>query len=115
MEQRLTPGDTRTCLSQQELAGIMPTEELQAWVSQTIGCEALQDAVQIIERRVIKRRPDDWRGSRCFERVAVRGPDGTLISLFLKYFYRDVGVEPAELRTAPDRNAKDDGGGLRHS
>jgi len=115
MEQRLTPGDTQTCLSQQELAGIMPSEELQAWVSRALGCEALQDAGQIIERRVIKRRPNDWRGSRCFERVAVRGPDGTVLPLFLKYFYREVDVEPPELRTSPDREAQVYGEVLRDS
>src|SRR5947208_14149127 len=98
MEQSLHPGDTQTRLWQQELAGIMTSEELQAWVSPALGCEALQDAGQIIERRVIKRRPNDWRGSRCFERVAVRGPDGTVLPLLLKYFYREEDLEPAEVR-----------------
>ena len=106
MGQEPTLGDTQRCLSHQELAQIMPSEELQEWVSKALGCEAPQGAVQIIERRVIKRRPGDWRGSRCFERVAVRGPDGIVLSLFLKYFYREVDVEPPDLRESAEREAQ---------
>src|SRR5437667_125598 len=101
MGQELTLGDTQSRISRKEFAGIMPSEELQAWLSQALGYEAPQEAIQIIERRVIKRRLGDWRGSRCFEKVAVRGLAGMVFPLFLKYFYREVDVNPRDLRVSP--------------
>jgi Ser/Thr protein kinase RdoA (MazF antagonist) len=106
MGQELTLGDTQSRISREEFAGIMPSEELQAWLSQALGNEAPQEAIQIIERRVIKRRLSDWRGSRCFEKVAVCGPAGMVFPLFLKYFYREVDVEPHDLRVSPEREAQ---------
>ena len=78
-------------------------EALQDFLSRSLGDGRSPARIEVLERRVTKRRCD-WRGARLFERLTVRTPSGETPGLFLKYRRRH--PDPAALVAPMDREAR---------
>jgi len=101
--EKLTMQDRGSTVAGQAPCEPLSEEALRELIARSLGSREAPEDIELLERSERKRRRD-WRGTRLFEKLTVRGNSGKPLVLFLKH--RRSHPDPDLPLVPPDREAR---------